>query len=544
MNPNLKWKALFISAVIVFCLYFLFGYPTFPTSYAQVKDNFKKQIKLGLDLQGGSHMVLQVQVQEAVAQETDTTVDRLTTALRDKNVHYDEVRRVDDTHILIRNIDPSQYSVLSNIVGTQYNNVWDIAPAAGEANSYTLTLRPGAVAAIEEQTVTQAKDTIEQRINALGLTEPTVQPRGGRNADEILVQLPGVADTAEARRVIQAGGQLELRLVNDPQTYPSVAAYMAQHTVLAAGDELVPACADNRDRTSGSNTGDLFYVLNRAPIVTGRDLRSATETRNTTNPGTWQVNFTLSPEAARRFGPFTQANLGRNMAIVLDHCVKSDPVINGRIEDSGMIEGNFSQQSAHELAVVLRAGALPASIRYLEERTVGPSLGADSIRHGVQASVLSLLVVMFFMLVYYRMSGGNAVLALILNLIILLAFLAMSGAVLTLPGIAGVILTIGMGVDSNVLVFERVREEIRNGKSSAAAVDAGFDNAFRTIIDTHVTTIVSAAFLGFFGTGPIRGFAITLVVGLVANIFTAVYVSKTIFQYHLTKMDRQAELSI
>jgi len=544
MNPNLKWKALFISAVIVFCLYFLLGYPTFPTSYAQVKDNFKKQIKLGLDLQGGSHMVLQVQVQEAVAQETDTTVDRLTTALRDKNVHYDEVRRVDDTHILIRNIDPSQYSVLSNIVGTQYNNVWDIAPAAGEANSYALTLRPGAVAAIEEQTVTQAKDTIEQRINALGLTEPTVQPRGGRNADEILVQLPGVADTAEARRVIQAGGQLELRLVNDPQTYPSVAAYMAQHTVLAAGDELVPACADNRDRTSGSNTGDLFYVLNRAPIVTGRDLRSATETRNTTNPGTWQVNFTLSPEAARRFGPFTQANLGRNMAIVLDHCVKSDPVINGRIEDSGMIEGNFSQQSAHELAVVLRAGALPASIRYLEERTVGPSLGADSIRHGVQASVLSLLVVMFFMLVYYRMSGGNAVLALILNLIILLAFLAMSGAVLTLPGIAGVILTIGMGVDSNVLVFERIREEIRNGKSSAAAVDAGFDNAFRTIIDTHVTTIVSAAFLGFFGTGPIRGFAITLVVGLVANIFTAVYVSKTIFQYHLTKMDRQAELSI
>lgn len=544
MNPHLKWKGLFILAVIVFCLYFLFGYPSFPTSFAQVRDNFKKQIKLGLDLQGGSHMILQVQVQEAVAQETDTTVDRLTTALRDKNVHYDEVRRVDDTHVLVRNIDPSQYSVLSDIVGTQYNNVWDIAPAAGETNSYTLTLRPGAVAAIEEQTVTQAKDTIEQRINALGLTEPTVQPRGGRNADEILVQLPGVADTAEARRVIQAGGQLEFRLVNDPQTYPSLAAYMAQHTVLPAGDELVPACADNRARAGSSDTGDAYYVLNRAPIITGRDLRSATETRNTTNPGTWQVNFTVSPEAARRFGPFTQQNIGRNMAVVLDHCVKSDPVINGRIDDSGMIEGNFSQQSAHELAVVLRAGALPASIKYLEERTVGPSLGADSIRHGVQASVLSLLVVMFFMLIYYRISGGNAVLALILNLVILLAFLAMSGAVLTLPGIAGVILTIGMGVDSNVLVFERIREEIRNGKSSAAAVDAGFDNAFRTIIDTHVTTVVSAAFLGFFGTGPIRGFAITLVVGLVANIFTAVYVSKTIFQYHLTKMDRQAELSI
>jgi preprotein translocase subunit SecD len=219
-------------------------------------------------------------------------------------------------------------------------------------------------------------------------------------------------------------------------------------------------------------------------------------------------------------------------------------VINGRIDDNGMIEGNFGQESAHDLALVLRAGALPASIKYLEERTVGPSLGADSIRHGVQASALSLIVVMLFMVFYYRLSGANAVVALLLNLVILLAFMAMSGAVLTLPGIAGVILTIGMGVDSNVLVFERIREELRNGKSAASAVDAGFDKAFLTIIDTHVTTVVSAAFLGFFGTGPIRGFAITLVVGLVANIFTAVYVSKTIFQYHLAKMDRQSELSI
>jgi preprotein translocase subunit SecD len=256
------------------------------------------------------------------------------------------------------------------------------------------------------------------------------------------------------------------------------------------------------------------------------------------------VDFTLSPDGAGRFAPFTERNVGNRMAIVLDHKVYMAPFIKEPLHDSALIEGGFSQESAHDLALVLRAGALPASIKYLEESTVGPSLGADSIRHGVQASVLSLLVVMVFMLIYYRISGGNAVLALILNLIILLAVMALFGAVLTLPGIAGVILTIGMGVDSNVLVFERIREEVRNGKSSPAAVDAGFDNAFRTIIDTHVTTVVSAAFLGFFGTGPIRGFAITLVVGLVANIFTAVYVSKAIFQYHLTKMDRQAELSI
>jgi preprotein translocase subunit SecD len=543
MNANLQWRALSIVAIILFCIYFLIGYPTFPTSFAQMKDNFSRQIKLGLDLQGGTHLILQVQVQEAVAQETDTTVDRLTTQLRNKNVHYDEVRRADDTHILVRNIDPAQYSVLSDIVSTQYNNVWDIAPAAGEANSYTLTLRPGAIAAIQEQTVNQSLETIAQRINALGLTEPTIQLHGSKD-NEILVQLPGVGDPSEAKRVIQAGGQLELRLVEDPVTYSSVADYMAQHTVLPAGSELLPGRAENRTPSGVVQTGEVWYVVARAPVVTGRDLRSAVENRNSRNPGTWQVDFTLSPEAARRFGPFTQQNIGRQMAIVLDHKVNSAPVINGRIDDSGLIEGSFSQQSAHELALVLRAGALPASIKYLEERTVGPSLGADSIRHGVQASILSLVVVMLFMLLYYRLSGGNAVLALILNLIILLAVMALFGAVLTLPGIAGVILTIGMGVDSNVLVFERIREEVRNGKSAAAAVDSGFDNAFRTIIDTHVTTVVSAAFLGVFGTGPIRGFAITLVVGLVANIFTAVFVSRTIFLYHLAKMERQAELSI
>ena len=284
--------------------------------------------------------------------------------------------------------------------------------------------------------------------------------------------------------------------------------------------------------------------MTRAAAITGRDLRSATENRNANNPGQWVVDFTLSADAARRFGPFTQQNIGRQMAIVLEHNVFSAPTINARIDDSGLIEGNFTQESAHELALVLRAGALPASVKYLAERTVGPSLGADSIRHGVQASVLSLLVVMIFMLFYYRRSGGNAVLALILNLVILLAALAAFGAVLTLPGIAGVILTIGMGVDSNVLVFERIREELRNGKSPASAVEAGFDKAFLTIIDTHVTTVVSAFFLFLFGTGPIKGFAITLTIGLIANVFTAIYVSKTIFQYHLTKMDRQGELSI
>jgi preprotein translocase subunit SecD len=232
------------------------------------------------------------------------------------------------------------------------------------------------------------------------------------------------------------------------------------------------------------------------------------------------------------------------MAIVLDHQVYSAPVVNSRIDDSGVIEGNFSEESANDLALVLRAGALPASIKYLEERTVGPSLGADSIRAGVRASIGSLIVVMIFLVIYYRLSGVNAVVALILNLIILVAFMAIAGAVLTLPGIAGVVLTIGMGVDSNVLVFERIREELRNGKAPATAVDSGFHNAFRTIIDTHVTTLVSAAFLLLFGTGPVQGFAITLIIGLLANVFTSIFVSRAIFDWHLSRMDRQEELSI
>src|SRR5258705_2470385 len=545
MNPNLKWKALFIFAVILFSIYFLFCYPVFPTSVAQVRDNFSRQIKLGLDLQGGTHLILQVQVQEAIAQETETTVDRLTTLLRSKNIHYDEVRRVDDTHILVRNVDPAQLSQFRDIFSAQFNNVWDMAPAAGDPSGYPLTLRPSAVATIQEQIMTQTLETIERRINALGLTEPTIQPRGGRNANEILVQLPGEGDPTRAKAVIQAVGQLELKLVEDPATDTSQTEALSRHGgVLPPGTEIVPGRSETRNAAGGIDTGETWYVLSRAAAVTGRDLRSAVENRNSTNPTLWQVNFTLSPEAARRFGPFTQQNICRQMAIVLDHPVISAPTIQGQIEDSGEITGHFSQESAHDLALTLRAGALPASIKYLEERTIGPSLGADSIRHGVQASVLSLVVVMLFMLVYYRFSGGNAVLALILNLIILLAVLALFGAVLTLPGIAGVILTIGMGVEPNGLGFERIREELRNGKSPGSAVDAGFDKAFVTIIDTHVTTVVSAFFLFLFGTGPIRGFAITLTIGLIANVFTAIYVSKTIFQFHLTKMDRQAELSI
>ena len=540
MSSELKWKFIFIVIIILFCIFGIVGLPEFPTSAKQLKDNLAERIKLGLDLKGGSHLVLQVQVDEAIGQRCDETIDALTKALHDKNVLFGEIRRVDDTHILVRNIDPSTSGTFRDIVTNQFID-WTLAPATGEQNGYLLTLKPSIVADIRRNTMDQSLDTITRRINALGLTEPTIAFTG-RGDNEILVQLPGEADPTRAKSVIQATGQLGLNLVVDDTPYPSEAAALAaKGGVLPPGTEIVPGKGSVQQPGQPSQTA--YYILNRAPIVTGQDLRAESISPSSNFPGQYQVDFKLSTAAASRFGPFTETNIGHRMAIVLNHQVFTAPTINGRIDDSGMIE-SFSQDAAQDLVLVLRAGALPASIKYLEERTVGPSLGADSIREGVRASIASLVVVMIFLVVYYRMSGVNAVVALILNLIILVAFMAYAGAVLTLPGIAGVILTIGMGVDSNVLVFERIREELRNGKAPASAVALGFDRAFLTIIDTHVTTIVSAIFLFLFGTGPVKGFAITLVIGLLANVFTSIYVSRAIFDYHLAHMERQAELSI
>jgi preprotein translocase subunit SecD len=544
MSSQLKWKFVFIFIVVLLCIFGIVGMkensPSFPASWARVKENIADRIKLGLDLKGGSHLVLQVQVQEAIGQRCDQTVDQLSKQLHGKNIGVGEIRRVDDTHILVRNVEPATSAGFRDLVNSQFSE-WSMAPAAGEMNGYLLTLKASILADLRRQTMDQALETITRRINALGLTEPTIAFTG-RGEDEILVQLPGVGDPTRAKEVIRAGGQLELQRVADDQPYPSEAAALAAHGgVLPPGTVVVPGKAE------GGVPGEqqqAYYVLDRAPIVTGQDLRGATPQPSTEYPGRYQVDFQLSTAAAARFGPFTETNIGHRMAIVLDHQVYSAPTIQGRIEDRGQITGDFSQETAQDLALVLRAGALPASIKYLEERTVGPSLGADSIREGVRASLGSLMVVMIFLVVYYRLSGVNAVVALALNLVILVAFMAFAGAVLTLPGIAGVVLTIGMGVDSNVLVFERIREELRNGKAPASAVDTGFDRAFLTIIDTHITTLVSAAFLFLFGTGPVKGFAVTLTIGLLANLFTSIYVSRAIFEFHLTRMERQAQLSI
>jgi preprotein translocase subunit SecD len=540
MDSNLRWKAIFILVVVLVCLYGLFGIPSFPTSWGQVADNFSNRMQLGLDLRGGSHLVLQVQVQDAIRAHCDEVYDSLQSQLHKQNITFGEAREVSDTQILVRNVAPASTGALQALVQNQYPD-WTISQAAGEQNGFMISMKNSVVSAVEQQTMDESIDTIRQRINGLGLKEPNVAPTG-RGQNEILVELPGEGDPTRAKQVIQAGGQLKFQLVLDDNPYPSEAAALAAHGgVLPPGSQLLPGKGNAGEGQSGA-VG--WYLLNRSPAITGADLRDESPSPDGNEPGFYEVNFSLSNEAAKRFGPFTAANINRHMAIVLDNQVQSDPVIQEQITDQGRIEGNFTEEQAKDLVLILRAGALPASIKYIEERTIGPSLGADSIREGVQASVASLIAVWIFLVVYYRLSGINAVVALILNLVILIAFMAISGSTLTLPGIAGVVLTIGMGVDSNVLVFERIREELRNGKANASAVDIGFDKAFLTIIDTHITTLVSAAFLFLFGTGPVKGFAITLVIGLSANLFTSVWVSRVIFDWHLSRMRREAELSI
>ncbi len=539
MNKGLRTRAIVIFGVILLAIYGVIGVPK---SVTDLKQNIANNIKLGLDLKGGSHLVLQVQVQDAAKAEADRTIEALKEDLRKANVDYAAIDRndpqsvdqADSIQINIHNVPSVKAGELRTVIADRYPT-WVLSPLS--STDYKLNMKPSELIALKKDTVERTIQTIENRINGLGLTEPTIQQRGRAEADyEILVQLPGVDDPARVKQIMQTAAMLEISEVKDGP-FPSQDQALAKHGgVLPLGTKLA------KGQPRAGDQGQEWYLISRSPVITGRDLRSARPGRD--EYGKWETDFTLNKDGARRFGRFTEANIGNRLAIILDGQVRSAPTIQSRIEDSGRITGARDQQDASDLALVLRAGSLPAGIKYEEERTVGASLGADSIREGVIAGLAGLAAVIICMLVYYRHAGVNAVLALILNAVILLACLSYFGAVLTLPGIAGVILTIGMAVDSNVLIFERIREELRAGKGVVAAVDTGFNKAFLTIIDTHVTTVVSCAFLFMFGTGPVKGFAVTLVIGLVANVFTAVFVSRWMFDWTLSRRRQLNTLSI
>jgi preprotein translocase subunit SecD len=544
MNKNLRTRGIVIAVITIGCLIILFGpwnkQPGYARSAgdffkpAKLKQNLGENIRLGLDLKGGTHLVMQVQAEEAIVTITNNNVQKGKDDLKKDSIQYTDIKSPAPGLIVVENPNPADHEKIREKFFTfMPSDGWDYSTSSSPS-SVTFKLTNRYANQIRKDATEQAKTIIEQRINAFGVAEPTVQLRGREEDHQILLQMPGVDNPERVKELLKTGARLEIRAVNG-QRYSTV----EEANAALAGDtnkEVLPY----REKKADGTTDSGFYVIDKLAVIDGSDLREARGIRNQQGFG-FYVAFSLKPTGSEKFGNWTENNINNYLAVVLNNEIRSVAVVRNKITDSGQIEGNFTQQQAEDLGLVLRSGALPAGITYIEERTVGPSLGADSIRQGILASVVGLGLVILFMLFYYKMSGVNAVVALVLNLVILLAGLVLFSATLTLPGIAGVILLIGMAVDSNVLIFERVREELRAGKIVSSAVDTGFNKALVTIIDTHVTTIVSSAFLYIFGTGPVRGFAVTLTIGLLANLFTAVYVSRSMFMWVLSRGGRKAE---
>jgi preprotein translocase subunit SecD len=539
MTSNLKFRLLTIIVVILVCVYGIIGVPK---SKAELIQNWNNNIRLGLDLRGGSHLVIEVHLQDAFKSEADAVIARLKDECVKPGIQFAEMAHTDpqtladagNVQISIAGVPPTQSGNFRQIVNDNFGNGWVLTPV--NQTDFRMNLKQTEVLKIKADALTQTKATIANKINQLGLSEASVQSRGGgSNEAQLLVQLPGVDDPAHVKQLLSTAANLGLYEVKGGPFGSREEAMQSKGGVLPLDSQFVKGL-------SAANSPAQIWLLARTPVVLNRDIRDA-RPQQSQDRG-WETEFVLAQDAAKRFERFTGAHIHDRLAIVLDNVVLSAPVINAKISDNGVIEGMGSHDNAADLALNLKAGAMPASVEYLEERAVGASLGSDSIKEGMYAGIAGVIAVVFVMLVYYKKSGINATLALILNAIILIAALSYFGAVLTLPGIAGIILTIGMAVDSNVLIFERIREELRAGKAVIAAVDAGFSKAFLTIIDTHVTTVVSCAFLFLFGTGPVQGFAVTLVIGLCANVFTAVFVSRTIFDWELGAQKREVTISI
>ncbi|MEO8379678.1 MAG: protein translocase subunit SecD [Acidobacteriota bacterium] len=521
MNRNIIWKIVLILAVVV-----VFTVAIIPT------ENNPEPIRRGLDLKGGIHLVMRVNVGEAFSLETDQAMNTLRSQATTQNLPVPATRRLTPTTFVA--------SLPAGVNSGPYERIAsDFLPSftlSRVGEELRFTMKSQSSQSLQHDTVEQAVEAIDRRVNALGVTEPIIVPEG---EDRIVIQLPGVDDPARVKEIIKTTAQLQFRIVEGASAPTAEALYASLPANVRADVDILPGSSvDDLGRVSGVT----YYAVRKNVPVSGRDLKNARVQKG--RVGEPVIGFSLTPEGAPKFGELTRTNVNRQLAIVLDNKVVSAPNIHSEITNEGVIEGRFTQQEAADLALVLRSGSLPASLTTLEERTVGPSLGRDSIRQGFMASAIGFGLLVLSIILYYRGAGVNAVFALLLNLIILLGMMAFFKATLTLPGIAGIILTLGMAVDSNVLVFERIREEMREGKTVRASIDQGFTRAFATIIDTHITTILSALFLFQFGTGPIKGFAVTLLIGLGASVFTAFFVSRMIFDIVYKPTDRPKELSI
>ena len=511
---DIRWRVILIVAVIGLSIWSFYPPQT--------------KIKLGLDLKGGVHLVLRVKTDDALQVETETTVERLRDALMRANVVFTKADVTSPTEFRVEGVqDDRGFRDAAVDADTNYDR-------SSQPNGYTYRMKPNIANQLRDGTVTQALETIERRVNELGVAEPIVARYSGQ--DQILVQLPGVSEVQRAKEIIRSTAQLKLTLVEQGPFPNREGAMQAFNNQVPSDVEILPGRQEGGG--TGGTAGTVFYALKKAAAVTGRDLRNAQQSLDEFNRPA--VQFTLKQDAAGRFGNFTQTNIGKPMAIVLDNRVMSVATIQGRITDSGQITG-INREEMVDTVITLKSGALPASMDYLEERTVGPSLGAESIRAGFISSLAGLAFVVVFMLFYYKLTGINAVVSIVANLVILLGLMAFLSSVMTLPGIAGFILTIGMGVDSNVLIFERIKEELATARGARAAVNAGFDRVWWTIVDTHVSSLIAALLLLQFGTSTIRGFAVTLIIGLLSNVFTAVFVSRTAFELILSRRQTAAQ---
>jgi len=566
-KKNLLQRSIIIAIVTLVGIYIVIGphgrRPHFKDfTYSGIKATLSQNIRLGLDLKGGSHLVMRVKVEDYLKRLTEDN------AIAAQNVAKDQGLEVKEAHaetaggnyrVILQAADPSKAQAIRDAVEKKVelgdNRGWSFS-ASGPTMTWTLT--SATERTLSESATDQAFKIIDSRINTLGVAEPTLQRHGAQNSHEILLQMPGIQDPEHVKALLGNPSRLELVHVVSPASPSPVQTYATEQEALASlnsggnvpANRKVLPYAERADPTTPDANANApkpkkWVVVESPAIIDGAELRTANAVQARAGADEYEISFALKPTGAAKFGAWTGANIDQYMGVDLNDEIKSIAFIKSRIDDQGQIEGHFTKQQGDDLALTLRSGALPAGIQYSEERTVGPSLGADSIRSGVRASALGLALVVLFMLFYYHGAGINAVIALLLNMVLMIAGLIIFGATLTLPGIAGIILTIGMAVDSNVLIFERIREELRSGKTIPSAVEQGFGRAFVTIIDTHVTTIVSSLFLYVFGVGPIRGFAVTLVLGLLVNLFSAVYVSRTIFIWLLgRKGKRITSLSI
>ncbi len=550
-------RTLIILAITLVGIYLVFG-PRGSVSASDfnwqgIKNNLAKNINLGLDLKGGSHLVMRVKTDEYLKKLTEGNEAAALAAAKDAQLPVNAGSYVAENgnyQITLNLTDASKAQEVIDAVRKKIDfSAWS-ENTSGDSIVWTLPTQ--AQAKLKEQATDQAMKIIDSRINAYGVKEPTLQRQGRSDSGQILLQMPGVENPERVKALVGAESHLSLMKVVSPpspnlQTFPTKEAAEAA-TAGAPNQKVYPYTdRDEAAKTNPQNPQDKpkqFVIVETPSVVDGSELRDASAVSRTGGNSDYQISFSFKPSGAQKFGEWTGKNINNYMAVVLNDEVKSIAYIKSQIFDQGQIDGRFTKTSGEDLALTLKSGALPAAIEYQEERTVGPSLGADSIRAGVAASIGGLAFVVLFMLFYYRGAGVNAVIALILNMLLTMAALVVFGSTLTLPGIAGLILGIGMAVDSNVLIFERIREELRLGFSVPESISLGFDRAFVTIIDTHITTIISSLILYVTGSGPIRGFAVTLIFGLLINLFSAVFVSRTIFNWLLSRNPNMQKLSI